>query len=149
MAFYDTMARLFGGRKKPAKPVRYGGTDRGAGHRGVARGSRPRNELGQPIYSAEEIGKWEGLTGTEIEQFLYDGKVITVNSSNVEAFRYDIEKKRLYVDYLDGSGYWYDGVPEKIAERAMTMQSKGDFVWDYLRIRGTKTGHKYPYHKYK
>ena len=43
-----------------------------------------------------------------------------------------------------GPMYAYDGVPARVYQRMQLAQSKGRFVWDELRIRGTIYGHKYP-----
>lgn len=44
-----------------------------------------------------------------------------------------------------GPMYAYHAVPVQIFNRMRAAQSKGRFVWDNLRIRGTIYGHKYNY----
>lgn len=44
-----------------------------------------------------------------------------------------------------GSRYAYFDVPARVFERMRQASSKGKFVWDELRIRGTVFGHKYRY----
>lgn len=44
-----------------------------------------------------------------------------------------------------GSMYAYFDVPVRVFERMKSAASKGKFVWDELRVRGTVYGHKYRY----
>lgn len=77
------------------------------------------------------------------------------DSSNVHSYAYDYDSATLYVRFLDhgrgrsrtgpGPLYSYANVePEKFLslDRA---GSKGRWVWDNLRIRGTVSGHQYDY----
>ena len=94
--------------------------------------------------------RWKGLSAWHM----------TPQSSNVYAFAYDYETGILYVRYkqdvrgqgkvnLPGPMYSYGGhrnqVPPRIFEAMIRASSKGKFVWDYLRVRGTIHGHRYPY----
>lgn len=139
---------LFGGDKKKAKPrpPRFGGTEKGAGFRGVAAGSlKARHEAirqGQQPYTSEEIANWGMLTGSEVEEFLYDAKFLPVHSSNVAGTQYFFDKEELVVDFLDGSSYKYYDVTLQEAEDFTKAQSKGGWVWDVLRVRGSDTQHK-------
>lgn len=85
-------------------------------------------------------------------------EMIPVSSSNVHSigFRYDTaDIGTLLVRYLaslpngrragPGSLYEYFKVPSILFERFKNAASKGKFVWDELRIRGTVSGHKYNY----
>jgi hypothetical protein len=45
-----------------------------------------------------------------------------------------------------GALYAYLDVPSRVFERMKLGASKGKFVWNELRIRGTIYGHKFPYH---
>ncbi len=97
---------------------------------------------------------------------LITGKPIKVTSSNVYAISYalnpaDPEKSILYVRYLQADGgynggpasttkvpgptYGYKGVHPDIFRSFQKAISKGIFVWDNLRVRGTIYGHQYPY----
>ena len=84
----------------------------------------------------------------------------TPQSSNVYAFAYDRTAGILYVRYKarsertprphrPGPMYSYGGarspVPPRIYDRMLLASSKGRFVWDRLRVRGTLWGHQYPY----
>lgn len=44
-----------------------------------------------------------------------------------------------------GATYAYHGVPSKIFDLMRQAASKGKFVWDHLRVRGTIYGHQYRY----
>lgn len=44
-----------------------------------------------------------------------------------------------------GPMYAYLDVPERVYERMLRANSKGKFVWDELRVRGTIYGHQYQY----
>jgi hypothetical protein len=97
---------------------------------------------------------------------LITGKPIKVTSSNVYAISYalnpaDPEKSILYVRYLQADGgynggpasktkvpgptYGYKGVHPDIFRSFQKAISKGIFVWDNLRVRGTIYGHQYTY----
>ena len=84
----------------------------------------------------------------------------TPQSSNVHAFAYDHEVGILYVQFHHwspeagrtsdpGPIYSYGGaghpVPAFVYQDMIRASSKGKFVWDRLRIRGTLWGHQYPY----
>ncbi len=78
--------------------------------------------------------------------------VLTSGSSNVHSYSYDVDTRTLYIRFLSsvspgapGSLYGYSNVPPKTFLRMHDAPSKGTFVWDYIRIRGTVSGHKYDY----
>lgn len=84
--------------------------------------------------------------------------MLQVSSSNVHSigFQYDTETKgTLLVRYLGrdsqghrsgpGSLYEYFDVPAAVWVQFKNAASKGKFVWDKLRIRGTVSGHRYTY----
>jgi len=114
----------------------------GGGHRGVAIGSRAA-----PNYSAENVAKWVALPGDQVEKFVYEAEPFFVHSTNVQMMQYFIEDQSLLVEFRDGTAYKYENVTEDEAIQAAKAPSKGFFVWDNLRIRGTKLGHKKPYKK--
>lgn len=83
-----------------------------------------------------------------------DGDMIEVSSSNVHSIGYINKTFTLLVRFLaesngkrSGPGplYAYKHVPKAVWERAKSAASKGKFVWDSLRIRGTIDGHVYDY----
>lgn len=77
------------------------------------------------------------------------------HSSNVHSYGYDVQKGELFVRFLGrersgarggrGPLYAYSGVPARVFLAMMDASSKGTFVWDELRIRGTVSGHQYDY----
>lgn len=88
------------------------------------------------------------------------GAMIRVQSSNVHSIGFDWndrtpEKGTLKVAFLDhqkggsrngkGATYYYYDVHPKIFFDFQRAASKGKFVWDQLRVRGTVSGHKYRY----
>lgn len=76
-------------------------------------------------------------------------------SSNVHSYAYDYDSATLYVRFLGrseggsrtgpGPLYSYTNVePERFLELERAP-SKGRWVWDHLRVRGTISGHQYDY----
>lgn len=129
------------GRKLPEAP-KVRPEEMAGGHRGVAMGDRASPDL-----SPENIARWEQLTGNEVEDFVLRGKVFPVNSSNVTYFRYDIKQSVLFVGFKGGSEYAYFHVTPQEAVQAAKYQSKGSFVWDVLRKRGSARYHRKPYRR--
>jgi len=88
---------------------------------------------------------------------LTDGEMIPVRSSNVHSFGYLPGPGRtgtLLVRFLAGKSdnrsgpgrlYEYRDVPVEVFDQMALAQSKGKFVWDELRVRGTIAGHQYSY----
>lgn len=85
---------------------------------------------------------------------IYRGEMIPVTSSNVHSigFRWndmDPAKGTLIVRFLQkgrpGPEYEYSGVHPLIFDAFRAADSKGKFVWDRLRIRGTISGHRFDY----
>lgn len=89
------------------------------------------------------------------------GEMIRVQSSNVHSIGFDWndktpEKGTLKVAYLDhvkgssvrsgkGPTYYYYDVHPRVFLEFQKAASKGKFVWDRLRVRGTVSGHQYRY----
>lgn len=67
----------------------------------------------------------------------------------VSALWYEPKAQELYVTFFDagktGPTYKYFGVSESEARDMYRAQSKGEAVWDILRTRGTRRGHKKSY----
>jgi hypothetical protein len=78
-------------------------------------------------------------------QFIREGKWFHVNSSNVLRIMYDREEEKLWVHYKSGAPYWYYPVQEVDALDMFIAGSKGIWVWDNLRVRGSRTAHKKAY----
>lgn len=79
-----------------------------------------------------------------LTRFLY-GEYVEVVSSNVLAIQYDKEHQWLYVVFKTNAWYQYFDVTVKEAESLFFAGSKGGWVWDNLRIRGTVFGYKKRY----
>jgi len=90
------------------------------------------------------------------------GEMVPAKSSNVHSFGYDIESGYLYVRFLGyvrgsrgpdghplrsgpGSLYRYSDVTPEEFLGILAANSKGDWIWDHLRIRGTWSGHQKDY----
>jgi len=88
-------------------------------------------------------------------EWLYQGKFEKVTSSNVYAIAYDLASRALFVQYRfwapgetrtgPGPIYRYEDVAPKLALDAYDAISKGVWIWDKLRIRGSVAGHQVPY----
>lgn len=85
---------------------------------------------------------------------VFTGRMKKVVSSNVHSWGYDPDTNNLYVRFLGGSRderrgkgpmYVYHQVGPELAASLDHASSKGDWVWDNLRVRGTAAGHQYPY----
>lgn len=94
---------------------------------------------------------------------LYTGEMIRVQSSNVHSIGFILDRETpahstLKVRFLQksrrsgsngkkvgGPMYFYYRVHPAIFRAFQRAASKGKFVWDRLRIRGTVTGHQYHY----
>lgn len=83
--------------------------------------------------------------------------VLTSASSNVHSFAYDMDAHRLYIRFRDrappgesrpntpGSIYAYYNVPIASFMGLFEAGSKGTWIWDNIRIRGTISGHRFDY----
>lgn len=81
---------------------------------------------------------------------LVTGEMVPVESSNVHSIGYDLDRAMLYVRYLDdgvsaGPLYGYHDVTPSEFLQFLDAASKGRWVWDRLRERGTIAGYKKPY----
>lgn len=63
-----------------------------------------------------------------------------VSSSNVAAVGYEPETQTLFVDFLNGGRYTYDGVPEDVFIGMLSAESVGRFL--HQNVKGI-----YPYTK--
>jgi len=100
--------------------------------------------------------------GFNIDHPMVTGEMIQASSSNVHSFGYDIESAYLYIRFLGyakgtrgpdgrplrvgpGSLYRYrDVTPEEFLS-ILAANSKGEWIWDHLRVRGTHSGHQKDY----
>ena len=63
-----------------------------------------------------------------------------VESSHLKTIEHN--GKNLYITFKNGSTYEYDDVPEAMVRQMLRVDSKGRFLWKYIRDR-------YPYRKIK
>lgn len=135
----EVLKRLYGRTPKPLTgrrlPVE--------GHRGIAAGSLTPGEEDISDINVEE---WEKLSKGEMQGFLV-GEPLRVHSSNVAVLQWFEEPEQLFVEFKDRSVYLYQPVKKAIAMEFLRALSKGGAVWDYLRIRGTMTGHRVNYQR--
>lgn len=73
------------------------------------------------------------------------GEQIDVQSSNVAWFRFFDAEELLQIGYKDGSVYQYEPVRREMALDLLRAGSKGIWIWDHLRVRGTVFGFQVPY----
>jgi hypothetical protein len=99
-------------------------------------------------------------TGSGTQRFPADHPVVTgeeipaPGSSNVFSFFYDLTKNAIYIRFLGGNSqarggpgslYVYHGCSPEEFVRLYDAASKGTWIWDNLRIRGTQSGHRKEY----
>ena len=146
--------QALGFKGKPPKPAPP--NTRVIGHRGIAAGSlQERQRLAEEFYrgsgvapySAEEIARWQNLGGDEVQDFVENEQLLFTNSSNVAAAQYFKEVGKMMVEFHNGSAYLYSNVSVAEALEFAQAMSKGGFVWDRFRVRGSRTAHKKPYIK--
>lgn len=93
-----------------------------------------------------EADKEEAVQTTKLGKYLYEAEWVgDFPSSNVHSFSWDRKLERLYIQFHDGSVYEYYECSEREAISLYNAVSKGTWIWDNLRIRGTKLGHRKGY----
>ncbi len=115
--------------------------------------SEPENRPGSPLTAnLPEITQEQEaavFARDAVDAYLHFGQWLSVQSSNVDALQYHPEESKLIIRFKDkGSGpgfYSYDNVSIREAEDIARSASKGGWVWDRLRIRGTVFGFKKSY----
>lgn len=96
--------------------------------------------------NAEVESMLERAGADAIEDAFLGGQVHYVTSSNVAWIQYlwmypnGTESNELYVGFRDGSVYAYEDVTFEEALSMFRAGSKGGWVWDNLRVRGTQFG---------
>ena len=116
--------------------------------------SSPLTQLAAPLptWSEQQLAS---LTSETLEQprdlldaFLHFGEWIqTTHSSNVAEIHYDIDSGALQIRFKNGGLYQYEDVSIREAESFARASSRGKWVWDNLRKRGTVFGYNraHPY----
>ena len=125
-------------RKKPAPRPKFG-----RGHRGVAAGSREKPDL--EGYAERLAQGHSEVAENEVDDFLFNEVPLVVNSSNVSNVTYFPKEGKMLVQFLGGGKYMYSQISEAEALSFVQAQSKGIWVWSYLRVRGSRTAHRKPY----
>ncbi len=88
----------------------------------------------------------EGLPWTEdlspAEEWAYSGEFWSgFSSSNVRSLAYDHEGEKLTVEYQGGT-FWEYRVTLPMALALYGAPSKGTWIWDHVKVRGTVHGHQ-------
>lgn len=112
-------------------------------------------ELPAPDRSTVDIPLGDGSTRRfKRDHPIVTGKFVSCTSSNVHSYAYEYTSWTLYVRFLGGEGehrhgpgplYQYSHVRPALFLTLLNAGSKGDWVWDHLRIRGTVSGHQHDY----
>lgn len=120
-----------------------------------ARGQKERSTADVPM------GAGGGTGGTQ--RFPKNHPIVTgamqstPESSNVHSYGYDIDNWYLYVRFkaearggearpnAPGALYQYANVPPRVFLGMLKASSKGTYIWDHIRIRGTLSGHRFDY----
>lgn len=116
----------------------------------------------EPPGTPDRSGMVEIKVGGTTQRFPKDHPIVTKKqvktpqSSNVWSFIYDVDTRTLYIRFdapktkanpskRQGPLYSYSDVGPDVFLSFMKAESKGGFVWDRIRIRGTVSGHRYSY----
>ena len=81
------------------------------------------------------------LDPSEVADFLAH-QWVAVSSSNHVRARWDEEARTLEIQYDDGSTWAYDPVSRDEATDYLLAPSKGTWMWDHVRVRGSKHAHQ-------
>ena len=135
---------FFRGKPKTPKIAKRPRTAITGGHRGIAAGSM---KPGKMDLSPENQAKWRTLSAEAVAQFVHDEEPLFVHSSNVVMAQYFPDDEKMLVEFKNEASYLYSDVSQEEALDFAKANSKGEWVWDHLRIRGSKTGHQKKYVK--
>src|SRR5262245_9044797 len=83
------------------------------------------------------------LSEDDVADFLL-GELLIVSSSNVASATYQAPEHKMIVEYLDGSVWLYGDISDAEAEAFARAPSKGIFIWDHIKVRGTVHEHQKP-----
>lgn len=96
---------------------------------------QPREDWGESMFSELE---------SDFERYM-NGEWVSWPSTNCVGGRYIPESLYMELEFKDGSYYGYFNVGREEAESMYHATSHGGWVWDNLRIRGTKLGYRKEY----
>lgn len=80
----------------------------------------------------------------QIDDFMFLGAWVPVDSSNLVAAQYDSDGESLVIEYQGGTTWRYSSVSEAEARDFAQAGSHGEWVWDHIKVRGTKDQHQKP-----
>ena len=92
-----------------------------------------------------EDREYKDIPANEVDAFLHENYPLFVYSSNVVMAQYFEDTSQMMIGFSTNRSYIYDGLSLYEAKTFVTTTSKGKWVWDHLRIRGTAYGHRKPY----
>jgi hypothetical protein len=95
----------------------------------------PGGDGGDPF--ERPLGSQEAQDWANSGEFFSD-----FESSNVRAISYDRAGRTLAVEYRDGARWYYSPVSLAEAVGLYEAPSKGVYIWDNIRIRGTVHEHQ-------
>lgn len=123
--------------------------------------NRKTEDIDTGVFRPKSSGGGSFTTRKGKDDPLLTGEMIPVQSSNVHSIGFRLDEGvrnrtgTLLIRFLgtDASGhrsgpgpmYEYSDVPAELFERFRKASSKGKFVWDDIRVRGTVSGHQFPY----
>ena len=67
------------------------------------------------------------------------------SSSNVQSATYNARENSMDIGFRNGGVYRYQDITPPEAKSFYSAGSKGKWVWDHLRVRGTVFGYQKPY----
>jgi hypothetical protein len=104
----------------------------------------PGGDGGDPFGGGNYRDPFERLLGSqEAQDWAFSGEFFSdFESSNVRAISYDHADRVLAVEYRDGARWYYSPVTLTQAMELYEAPSKGTYIWDHVRIRGTVHAHQ-------
>jgi hypothetical protein len=82
----------------------------------------------------------------DVDSFVFFGTwLASPESSNVAGAMYEAAEQRLTVEFKNGNFYAYYPVSAVEATDFAMAGSKGAWIWDHCRVRGTKCDHQKDY----
>lgn len=78
------------------------------------------------------LGAWSDAEVDDLDEI--SSGMIAVESSNLAAIKYKPNEFVLYVAFLDGSVYKYEGVPPEEYRGLLRADSHGEYFYDNIRL---------------
>lgn len=113
-----------------------------------------RKDSAGTLGTPQDNDQREGIDAQTADEFMKGNILLFVDSSNVEYVKYSPEVMRCEVGFLpkgtgDSRAYHYWEVFPDDMRAFLTSPSKGEWLWDYFRVRGSAVAHKKPYKRIK